>query len=421
MDVFLKCVDPMCTKGLMASDWGILDTYCENGHYVNQPSDQDAELAHEGAGENASSRAGLAGQKSNPLSLPVATGKPLADIPFGDSPIEARSEGRGNTYDDEARRSSEEGFDKRGKVEVDNLYQSFVDKVKTLASGRPAMVGAILPETIPLMALALDVLPEALRLSRSVVNALVHATMDTWHPNAYYFKGDILHQQKFGVEPNDVRVSIVANRDHARSDPIRCFTQPGEAAPAWCMVLRYDGEIMILRPGQDLFPMTEQLSSLNTILCCSGCGLEHLKNHLLNIGNEPEQGACTHCGSIEFHPLLGGDATEIPSDTIVFDRRYRRYHLSISSNPNALDLEKLWAEFLENGTFSIAKDADLTYPDGFEEMLRLELQLHRSGAELYAKLRSIPLSTSDDKLQMERAYSKLRVIRQELLNITEQL
>jgi hypothetical protein len=189
------------------------------------------------------------------------------------------------------------------------------------------------------------------------------------------------------------------------------------------MVIRTEDEIFLQLPGQPPTDMLSGITSEKEYATCVGCSAEHLVRNLLDDHFETEIGVCNHCGSSEFLTLLK-DSSGDREIRVVFNPRTGSFHHTYLTSLESLDLDEVWQRYNETGEidFSSFLSEEVTgIPEELNDLLRLELMLHRSAAELYAKLRSIPLASVDAKGRRERALLKLKMLRRELIEISEQL
>ncbi len=126
------------------------------------------------------------------------------------------------------------------------------------------------------------------------------------------------------------------------------------------------------------------------------------------------------CRSLEFFVDLS-DGTSNREGSMIYDRRSNCFMQTHETKTERLDVELLWKAYLETGELDVSEflsdEIKFTSFD-LNELLRIELSLHRSSAELYAVLRSIDLSSKDSKLRRERALLKLKMLHRELLELS---
>jgi len=414
---FYPCDDKSCPLGVSKSEHDMGNQFCENGHYVSPPSKKHA--------------------------------KPLPDIPFFDGSSEVSSPPSSITeeWGDESSRDS--GFKKSGSPEgiaskvsdeempsFDNLpadstttdswltnSEALEQFLQTLSDAVLSRNGSKLSEyrkLVPMMQMEMDSHKDYYAVDSAEAVAFINNFSEKWQPDRVYFQMEVLHRQTV----SGTRLELVAQNTHANVHPLVSFLDDKHHEnAAWCILIHAVESVVLHAPGQHPRPMLAALSSGEEVAVCRGCSAEHLILDLLYEKRDPERGGCNQCRSIEFFvDLTDGASTQEAS--VIYDRKSNSFMQTHETTTERLDVELLWKAYLETGELDVSEflsdEIKLTSFD-LNELLRLELSLHRSSAELYAALRSLDLSSKDSKLRRERALLKLKMLHRELLELTEHL
>ena len=413
---FYPCDDPSCPLGVSKSDHEMGIQFCDNGHYVSLPS-KDAPVL--------------------PLP-PVKDESEVVEVPPKDSSPEALDAWGEPMYKkidgmDDVRTPIDEAIpvpDLRPKAPIASEPEPSLTNSEAFEQFLQTLFDAVLDrngsklseyrELVPMMQMVMNAHKDYYVIDSEQAVAFINNFSEKWQPDRIYFKGEVLHRQSI----SGARLELVAQTTHAEVHPLVSFLDDKHHEnAAWCILIHAEDGIVLHAPGRRPSPMLATLSSDEEIVVCRGCSSEHLIPDLLYEKRDPERGSCNHCRSLEFFVDLS-DGTSNREASMTYDRRSNSFMETHESTTERLDVELLWKAYLETGELDVSKFlSDKIKFTSFDlnELLRLELSLHRSSAELYAALRSIDLSSKNSKLRRERALLKLRMLHRELLELSEHL
>jgi hypothetical protein len=425
VDEFYPCPKASCPSGVRKSQHDLGNQFCEHGHFVSPPASvilreartaEDDAFASHGSDPDALSHRGLASQASEP---DASSDRGLASQR---SDSDASSD-RGGIHEDllPSLNASEPGASTpTSPPENSKALEKFLQHLSSAFFDRNGAMLAEHREFMGVMQQEMKAHAELYGDHDGKILSFILNMSEAWHPYRVYFKGEVLHRQSI----SGTIVEMVARQTHTDQHPLVSFLDTSNHDnAAWCMLIHTTDELVLHAPGQSPSPMRAPLSCDGQVAVCWDCSAEHLIPDLLYEKRDPERGCCDQCHSTEF--LI--DAYEGTSELetrIVYDRRSRCFHEVLERTNDRLDLKALWHDYRDTGGFQIddflSDEIKLTSVE-LNELLRLELSLHVSGAELYAALRSLDLSSRNAQLCRERVLRKLKIINRELREITEQL
>lgn len=412
---FYPCDDASCPLGVSKSDHAMGIQFCDNGHYVS-PRSKDA-----------------------PAATPTLDEPPNAlEVP-PDSLHKALNAGRDTWYkeidgvDDDFPEPSEDEIpvpDMRLKESTtpepepsftnSEAFEQFLQTLSNAVLNRNGSKLSEYRELVPMMQMVMNAHKDYYAVDSNEAVAFINNFSEKWQPDRIYFEGEVLHRQSI----SGARLELVAHTTHAEVHPLVSFLDYKlHENAAWCMLIHAEDDILLHTPGRRPSPMLAILSSEEQVAVCRGCSAEHLVPDLLYEKRNPERGSCNLCRSLEFFVDLS-DGTSNREASMIYDRRSNCFMQTYETTTERLDVELLWKAYLETGELNVSDflsdEIKFTSFD-LNELLRLELSLHRSSAELYAALRSIDISSKNSKLRRERALLKLKMLHRELLELSEHL
>jgi hypothetical protein len=414
---FFPCDDASCPLGVSKSDHELGIQFCDNGHYVSSPS-KDIPTIH------------LPSMKEESV-------KAVEESPKAYSPEELDEWGWGEPMKidgmDDVRKPIEEAIivphmrptepiipEPKSSFTNSETFEHFMQTLSDAVLNRAGSRLSEYPKLVTMMQMVMNAHKDHYVVDSDEVVAFINNFSEKWQLDRIYFKGDILHRQSI----SGTRLELVAQTTHAEVHPLVSFLDDkhNEKA-AWCILIYAEDDIVLHAPGRPPSPMLATLSSDEQVAVCRGCSAEHLVPDLLYEKRDPERGICDLCRSLEFFVDLS-DGNSNREGTMIYDRRSNCFMQTYETTTERLDVELLWKAYLETGEMDVSKflsdEIKFTSFD-FNDLLRLELSLHRSSAELYSALRSIDLSSKGSKLRQERALLKLKMLHRELLDLSGNL
>lgn len=274
-------------------------------------------------------------------------------------------------------------------------------------------------------------------ISSEQVERFISHSNQMWDNNALYFKGQVLSRMNFEhpIEKHQYRLSIVARESNFGIEPISFFSETNTSSDTnWAIILSStDGQswgdrwIGSKQGFEELreAEFIEWFSIYDDILICYTCEKSYnARSSLLKDEHLPLRGTCSECSSTKFNFVdvpTGKVKTSIP---IIYDHTRKAFYPSIVNQDEELDIEEIWEEYRRTNSIDTVENFPLpsgAIPDSLQEIIRLELQLHRSSAELYAKLRGIPLSYPNHLRDGVEVLRELRWLNDQVLRLAERI
>jgi hypothetical protein len=413
---FFPCDDKSCPLGVSKSDHEMGIQFCENGHYVSLPSKDAPALPPPIVKEE------------SPKVVDAPSKDSIESLDAWGEPMDKKIDGM-----DDVRKPIDEAIpvpDLRPKEPIalepepsftnSEALEQFLQTLSNAVLNRNGSKLSEYGELVPMMQMVMNAHKDYYVVNSDEAVAFINNFSEKWQLDRIYFKGEVLHRQSI----SGARLELVAQTTHAEVHPLVSFLDDRHHEnAAWCILIHAEDDIVLHAPGQRPSPMLATLSSDEQVAVCRGCSAEHLIPDLLYEKRDPERGSCNLCRSLEFFVDLS-DGTSNREGSMIYDRRSNCFMQTHETTTERLDVEHLWKAYLETGELDVSEflsdEIKFTSFD-LNELLRMELSLHRSSAELYAALRSIDLSSKDSKLRRERALLKLKMLHRELLELSEHL
>jgi hypothetical protein len=274
-------------------------------------------------------------------------------------------------------------------------------------------------------------------ISSEQVERFISHSNQVWDNNALYFKGQVLSRMNFEhpMEKHQYHLSIVARESNFGIEPISFFSETNTSSENnWAIILSStDGQswgdrwigskqgFEVLREAEFI----EWFSIYDDILICYTCEKSYnARSSLLKDEHLPLRGTCSECSSTKFNFVDGPPGKVKTSIPIIYDHTRKAFYPSIVNQDEELDIEEIWEEYRRTNSIDTVENFPLpsgAIPDSLQEIIRLELQLHRSSAELYAKLRGIPLSYPNHLRDGVEVLRELRWLNDQVLRLAERI
>ncbi len=227
----------------------------------------------------------------------------------------------------------------------------------------------------------------------------------SWDQNKVYFPGDSLVRVNFSSGYKEGFISLVAGITNLRVDPFSYFSDPGKFDRAvWRLFIEVEGSLSEFDKHSKLFqPKTTELESLkesDISLLCYSCNAPHrLKSGLLSDQHSPAKGLCSDCKSTKHTTFVINQHGSHTSSPIIFDPASEQFFISFSNDKKGIDLREVWDEYQRTGDIDIIDYNPGDPAESMADLLKIELRLHRIAAEMYAKLRGIPVTNPNNNLK----------------------
>ena len=87
------------------------------------------------------------------------------------------------------------------------------------------------------------------------------------------------------------------------------------------------------------------------------------------------------------------------SSPIIFDPASEQFFISFSNDKERIELREVWEEYQRTGNIDIIDFNPGDPAESMADLLKIELRLHRISAEMYAKLRGIPVTNPNNNVK----------------------
>lgn len=227
----------------------------------------------------------------------------------------------------------------------------------------------------------------------------------SWDQNKVYFPGDSLVRVNFSSGYKDGFISLVAGFANSRVDPFSYFFDPKKFdRKVWRLFIEAEGTLSEFDTNSKLVqPATanfEWLQGSDISLICYSCNTSHrLKSGLLSDQHSPAKGLCSDCKSTKHTTFLVGQHGSLASSPIIFDPASEQFFISFSNDKERIELREVWEEYQRTGDIDIIDFNPGDPAESMADLLKIELRLHRIAAEMYAKLRGIPVTNPNNNLK----------------------
>lgn len=227
----------------------------------------------------------------------------------------------------------------------------------------------------------------------------------SWDQNKVYFPGDSLARVNFSSGYKKGFISLGAGFTNSRVDPFSYFSDPGEFdREVWRLFVEVEGSLSEFDKHSKSFqPKTTELESLkesDISLFCYSCNTSHrLKSELLSDQHSPAKGLCSNCKSTKHTTFVIDQHGSRTSSPIVFDPASEQFFISFSNDKKGIELREVWEEYQRTGDIDIIDFNPGDPAESMADLLKIELRLHRIAAEMYAKLRGIPVTNPNNILK----------------------
>jgi hypothetical protein len=270
----------------------------------------------------------------------------------------------------------------------------------------------------------------------------------SWVKNKVYLNGECL--TKINFKNNDSEASwigLYAKRTNIGINPVEHFSDSSKSN-VWIIIIHTVDSTFKVEPSDERPIKTSDIEinrwknqCVNT-LTCSVCNREsRTKSTILSETNIPMPGFCpiASCNSNNFTI----DASKIGSInsshnyqiitksneqnrlTLQFNTLDGAFYVTTDKLADEIDVIELWDEFQNSGSMeeSMAKYSPADHKSSkLEELLDLELKLHRTSADLYAKLRGIPLTLgSKSKTDLSLTLQELYWLDEQLIRVQKKI
>jgi len=249
----------------------------------------------------------------------------------------------------------------------------------------------------------------------------------SWDRNKIYFPGDDLIRVNFSSGYKDGFISLVAGLTNSRVEPYEFFSNPAKYdQDVWRLFIEIEGDLNEFNRHSKSFQQKttelEALQKIDTALLCYSCNTSHrLKSGLLSAKHSPAKGLCSDCKSSKHTTFLvaqHGKKTTLP---IIFDSISEQFFISMSNEEKRVDLMEVWEEYQRTGTID-SVDFDPGDPaESMADLLNIELKLHNSAAEMYAKLRGIPVTNPNNTLKSKGLLRELEWLNEQVKQFVEKV
>ena len=270
----------------------------------------------------------------------------------------------------------------------------------------------------------------------------------SWVNNKVYFNGDCL--VKINFKDYDLGanwIGLYAKRTNIGINPLEHFSSSLKSN-VWIIIIHTVDSIFKVEPSDERPIKTSDIEinrwknqCVNT-LTCSVCNREsRVKSAILTETNIPMPGFCpvVLCNSnnftidaIKIGSINNSNNYQIITKsneqnrlTLQFNTVDGAFYVTTDKLADEIDVIELWNEFQNSGNMeeSIAKYSPADHKSSkLEELLDLELKLHRTSADLYAKLRGIPLTLgSESKTDLSLTLQELYWLDEQLIRIQKKI
>ena len=270
-----------------------------------------------------------------------------------------------------------------------------------------------------------------------------------WVKNRIYFNGDCLAKINFDMLfQNHASIGLYAKKTNVGIDPIEHLSdRPNSALSAWIIIIKNGDSIFKFEPSDVRQIKTSDIeiqrwkNKCENILTCTVCDkIYKAKSEILKESNIPMPGYCLtpSCNSIIFtseaskigsgarhYARIATKSHEENKLTLLYNITDKLFYVTTDKFAGEIDVIELWEEFEKTGDMqsSAAKYIPVKHKSNkLEDILELELKLHRSSADLYAKLRGIPLAlNSKSTTDLSLTLHELHWLDEQIMRILKKL
>lgn len=227
----------------------------------------------------------------------------------------------------------------------------------------------------------------------------------SWDQHKVYFPGDSLVRVNFSSGYKKGFISLVAGFTNSGVDPFDYFSDPGKFdREVWRLFIEAEGTLSEFDTNSKSFQQKttelEWLQESDISLICYSCNTSHrLKLGLLSDQHSPAKGLCSDCKSTKHATFLVGQHGSLASSPIIFDPASEQFFISFSNDKERIELREVWEEYQRTGDIDIIDFNPGDPAESMADLLKIELRLHRIAAEMYAKLRGIPVTNPNNNLK----------------------
>lgn len=249
----------------------------------------------------------------------------------------------------------------------------------------------------------------------------------SWDRNKIYFPGDSLTRVNFSTGYKKGFISLVAGIANSRVEPHDFFSNPGKfAGEVWRLFVEIEGNLNEFDRHSKSFQQKtielESLQKIDTQLFCYSCNSSHrLKTGLLSAEHIPAKGLCSDCKSSKHTTFLVTQDDKLTSSPIIFDSISEQFFISLSNEEKRVDLMEVWEEYQRTGTIDSVDFNPGEPAESMADLLNIELKLHNSAAEMYAKLRGIPVTNPNNTLKSKGLLRDLEWLNEQVKQFVEKV
>lgn len=278
------------------------------------------------------------------------------------------------------------------------------------------------------------VLVEESLITEQQFEQFIRYSYQAWDSNALYLPGYELHKVNIVNGSNQkYSLTFVAREPNLGIHPIRFFSETDSSKPSqWVVLITPDtGDRLICVQGFDQLQKLSEGERMgwhkinDAIFSCFTCETTyHAHDSLLKETHIPMKGFCAKCDSAKFIFQMKGYDGEVSLVPVIYNVNKKQFCASIVEQEESLDIEELWKEYqmtdaIEPITGNLLSDGGL--PGALEDIIRLELKLHESSAELYSKLRGIPISYPNNLRNGVEVLLELVWLNDQVLRLTKRI
>lgn len=270
-----------------------------------------------------------------------------------------------------------------------------------------------------------------------------------WVKNRVYFNGDCLAKINFDMLfQNHASIGLYAKKTNVGIDPIEHLSdRPNSTSSAWIIIIKNGDLIFKFEPSDVRHIKTSDIeiqrwkNQCENTLTCTVCNKTYkAKSEILKESNIPMPGYCLtpSCNSIIFtseaskigsgarhYARIATKSHEENKLTLLYNITDKLFYVTTDKFAGEIDVIELWEEFEKTGDMhsSAAKYIPVKHKSNkLEDILELELKLHRSSADLYAKLRGIPLAlNSKSTTDLSLTLHELHWLDEQIMRILKKL
>lgn len=232
-----------------------------------------------------------------------------------------------------------------------------------------------------------------------------HSISRSWDENKIYFPGDSLVRINFSSGYKKGFMTLIAGVANSRIDPYNYFTNHSTfEKEIWRLFVEVEGDLSEydtrLESFQSKTTELESLKNTEISLNCYSCNTSHkLKLGLLSDEHSPSKGHCSDCKSVKHTVSLVGQNGKSVNTPVIFDSISEQFLISFSNEMNRIDIREVWEEYQRSGAIGMIDFHPGDPAESMADLLKTELKLHRISAELYAKLRGIPVTNPNNNMR----------------------